>query len=524
MNKVFLKFSKGRTFLVLTDPGMLRISDTPYFLFFEKDKMLAYFDIDNATEKTSFYALPKKETLDKYNIEFRYYHILLIQELEAKKFFYQKVLPLFKDFVKNEVDFLILIEKIPEFDSTVIDTVHKISSVFYNTYSKKALPVSYCPFNYSILPFSAEKSHKFILSLGNSRNFTISYLKNGEINISPNFGELDNLYELETMEYTIASLIEKENKEYLVVQEQDNYSVVNEVASRFAKFKKVKSVSHIFSHFANLLYDNKIDENVLCILFDNISYNSEDEIMGGEILYGNLKEMKIAGRWKPLPLPGGDIANIEPWRIALGTLKEITSENLENLDLPIVKNVKDNPHHSYIFNAINQKIVSYSLSSSMHHILAAIGELLFFEDNLKNFDYFELLVETSIENNSKEFKDLSISKKEDVYIIDTYQLFKKILQDIFSGRKKKAIFKNVLSSLVYNTLELIERLSKEYNTKKVGLTGEIFKHSHILNVFTQRLEKEGYEVLLPINIPLDDTAISVGQIIYTYYNTNSENQ
>ncbi|MGC8764708.1 MAG: hypothetical protein ACP5QT_02335 [Brevinematia bacterium] len=522
MKSIFLKSSIGRTFLVLPDFPENEPSSTPYIIFFDKENMLRYFELKEyyLEKHKAFYALPRPIGIEKLTGSWNYFFVVLLDSEEIKEFFVTKIFP--KMNITEFPDYLVLIEESPNSESLVIEANKRFCTLFYIEVADKLIPISYAPFNYTRQEFSSYNNHKTILSLGNARNFTMSYLKNGELTISPNFGELSNLYEIDAMEFLVASIVGKEKKDLFVLQEEDSYSIVNDFSTRISRLQNIKHLNHINSHFANLLYDNNITKSeMICIVYDNISYNSRDEIVGSEFVYGNLKNMKVAGKWKPLPLPGGDIANVEPWRIALAAIKEVINDELDTLDLSIVKNIKDNPHYSYIFNAINKKVISYSLTSSMHHIIAAIGEILFFEENVKNFDFFELMLDDTIKNNIMENYEVKIYKDDGIYLIDTYELIKKIILDIFEGKDKREIFSKALQSILSNTLELVKIISKETSIKSVGLTGEVFKHPNILKSTLEILQKNKFEVYLPQKIPLDDSSLSVGQILSFLFSDES---
>ncbi len=514
MRDVFLKFSIGRTFTLEKELDYSENNDIPYLIFFDKNLLTKYFEISekNLNNLKAFYVSPRPLGIEKVTKVWNYFHVILIDSEELKEFFLHKICPKIGEISFPE--FLVMIEKAPSTNSIIIDVNKKLCSIFYIEVLDKIIPVTYAPFNYSHLTIEKEIKNT-ILSFGNEKNFTMSILRNKEITISPNFGELSNLYEIDALEFLIKSMISNEKGHIKFLQEEDNHSVLDNLSLKHINPNNISQVNHIFAHFINLIYDNEINnENIIGIIYDSISYNSKDEITGSEIVFGNKKEMKSIGKWKPIPLPGGDIANIEPWRIALGALKELLKFDLDSLELPIVKNVKDNPHYSYLFDAINKNVISYSLSSSMHHIIAAIGEILFFEGTLKNFDYFEMLLDETLKSNTNEYYDLPIAKDEDCYYIDTYELIRNILKDTFEQKDKHTIFRIALNSILFNTVKLLKIISREFSTKNVGISGEIFKHPNILKVTLETLEKEGFKLYLPKNIPLDDSALSVGQILY----------
>ncbi len=124
-----------------------------------------------------------------------------------------------------------------------------------------------------------------------------------------------------------------------------------------------------------------------------------------------------------------------------------------------------------------------------------------------------MLDETTIKSKTKETYELNLYNEDETYLIDTYALIKKILVEIFDGKDRREIFSSALQIILSNTLNMVKKIAKETSIKKVGLTGEVFKHPNILKLTYETLRKEGFEVFLPVNIPLDDSSLSLGQIL-----------
>jgi hydrogenase maturation protein HypF len=442
----------------------------------------------------------------------------LCADPQIKKFFKKNVFPFLND-SSNKVDFIILSEEM-SIKKDYIDVPADFCPIFYIYSLDRLIPVTYSPFCYNKIAINHNGLKKQLLSFGYERDFTISYLQDERITVSPNFGELDNLYEIDAMDIMVNTIIgHSKFNNITVLKDYNNYSIISDYTR---KFPSVKNVSHIYAHMSNVLFDNNIiDQKVIGIVYDNISYNDNDQIMGSEILYGKIGNIESIGGWKPLLLPGGDISNIEPWRIALAALKEVSKEGFKSIKLPLIENIRDNENYSYIFKAIDEGNLSYSLSSSMHHIIAALGEIISYKETTYNFEYFENMMDNSmIEKCSGNFYDIPIIEEDGKHLLDTYQLFRCVVDDLIAKAKPESLICNIIVSIAIATANLIDKLSKKYNEKKISLSGEYFKHSRILTIVNNELEKKGYKTYVPRNIPIDDSSISVGQLIYYYYSNH----
>ena len=67
------------------------------------------------------------------------------------------------------------------------------------------------------------------------------------------------------------------------------------------------------AHLASCLAENRIDEEVIGVIFDGIGYGEDGHIWGGEFLIGDCAGYRRAGHFDYLPMPGGDAATRESY-------------------------------------------------------------------------------------------------------------------------------------------------------------------------------------------------------------------
>jgi len=515
MKHVFLKFPSSRTFLALKDISKVKNLKRNYIFFFDEKRLLKYFDV-NLEEWNKkdfcFYAAPSDAGKEITKRE-GFFNICLCTSKEIIKFFREVVFPTAGLSEGDDVDYIYLTEEDAK-KSEIIEIPFEFNPLFFIQLGKKLIPVSFSPFS----SFSKEIDKKFngkqVLSFGNESKFTIAYLDKGKVIVTPNFGELESLYQIDAMDLMVNSIMgHMRFKEIIVLKDFNNYSMITDYTR---KFREVKSVSHIFSHMANVLFDNKIfNDKVIGIVYDSISYDEGDQIRGSEILYGKLGNLKIAGGWKPVPLPGGDIANIEPWRIALAIIKEVTGKDLNQINLSLVQKLKNNKNYAYIFNAINDGNISYFLSSSMHHIVSALGEILSYTEYTYDYEYFEDLMDQFPEKRiATDYYDIQIVEEDGILYANTCDLFKQVIEDLSRELELMSLIHKIVSSIAITTSSLICKMAQRYKQNKVCLAGQYFKHPHFLSFVSSELEKEGLEVLLPKELPIDDSGVAIGQLLY----------
>ena len=76
------------------------------------------------------------------------------------------------------------------------------------------------------------------------------------------------------------------------------------------------AVQHHHAHIASCLADNGVDRPVIGVAWDGSGYGVDGHVWGGEFLLADLAGSSASGHFESVPMPGGDAAVREPWRMA----------------------------------------------------------------------------------------------------------------------------------------------------------------------------------------------------------------
>ena len=96
-------------------------------------------------------------------------------------------------------------------------------------------------------------------------------------------------------------------------------------------------VQHHHAHIASCLADNGVDAAVIGVAWDGTGYGPDGSVWGGEFLVADLVGFERVGHLECVPLPGGEAAVREPWRMAAVFLRAAYGESMHGLDLDFTR-------------------------------------------------------------------------------------------------------------------------------------------------------------------------------------------
>ncbi|MCL1865361.1 MAG: carbamoyltransferase HypF [Spirochaetes bacterium] len=273
---------------------------------------------------------------------------------------------------------------------------------------------------------------------------------------------------------------------------------------------KLYQIQHHFAHFLSCYFENELKGTVAGIIFDGTGYGTDGTIWGGEILTGDIHSFARHGRLSLFPLPGGEKAIIEPWRILAGLLSEdqffdtctwVEQSTLENIQR-IVYNERFSP-----------------LTSSAGRLFDAAGALLGFKKNVsyeaEAAIYLEML---AMKSGSKDVIPYTIKKENQLTELDTSMLIKELYKRKKDGSELYDLAKIFHNSLSDGIVNIAAEICSQNGINQLLLSGGVFQNRIMLTEVEKRLESIGLKVFINKRIPTNDAGVSAGQAIYGVYN------
>ena len=279
-------------------------------------------------------------------------------------------------------------------------------------------------------------------------------------------------------------------------------------------------VQHHHAHLASCLADNQHpgDRPVIGLCLDGSGYGEDGAIWGGEILLGEYREYQRLYHLAYVPLPGGDQAIREPWRIALAHLERAGLPWESDLH-PVIysKQITDSGWNP--LDLLQQQITSSinaPPTSSMGRLFDAVAALLGIRQTVNYEAQGAIELESLVDPDDTGIYPFTI----DGQILDPAPLLRAILNDLRTGVPVPA-----LAARFHNTLaDLMQRICLQIRTEReineVALSGGVWQNMTLLKKSIVLLRRDGFKVYLHHQVPANDGGIALGQAAIALHKLN----
>jgi hydrogenase maturation protein HypF len=264
-------------------------------------------------------------------------------------------------------------------------------------------------------------------------------------------------------------------------------------------------VQHHHAHIASCMAEYHLDEKVIGISMDGTGYGTDGNTWGGEFMVADLKEFCRYSHFDYVPLPGGNKAVEEPWRMAYSYLYNYFGDELDYNAIPCFKSFKTD--ETNLLREMIDKKVNSPLTSGAGRLFDAVSAIL----GLCSVAGFDAEAPMRLES-------AIVGETDDhyPYEIGSTVVFVETLQAIVSDLGSKEI--SFISSKFHNTIaraiaDVSEKMRGETSINKVVLSGGVFQNKYLLERLTGYLKKNKFEVFTNQLVPSNDGGISLGQLI-----------
>lgn len=266
-------------------------------------------------------------------------------------------------------------------------------------------------------------------------------------------------------------------------------------------------VQHHHAHVAACLADNNHAGPAIGVAFDGAGLGDDGTIWGGEFLVADTVSYSRQGWLENIPMPGGDAATREPWRMAAAYL-----DRLGDSDSPDLKMATRNPQWDAVLQ-ISRSGVNSPQTSSMGRLFDAVAALLGIRDRVNYEGQAAIELEHLADESERDAYLPAISSGTGTHIVVGADLVAAALHDLRAGIEPSRIAMRFHLGVAEAVAHVCERIRDENDLNTVALTGGVFLNRILLTETSSRLAEREFEVLRHQRVPCNDGGISFGQAV-----------
>ena len=261
-------------------------------------------------------------------------------------------------------------------------------------------------------------------------------------------------------------------------------------------------VQHHHAHLAACMADNGLDGECLGLIWDGVGLGADGTAWGGELLRGSYRGFERLGSIHPLPLPGGDAAVKEIWRLGLAALMECGADAEDLMDGPGAEAVR----------RMVERRVACPQSSGMGRLFDAACAVAGIRRTCTYEGQGAVLLEAAAAADEDGGYETRFYARDGVTVFDWRPMMLEMVSERRSGVEKGALCARFMNTLVSAAAEMAVRAAEGTRLRRIVLSGGVFQNMYLMRRLPERLERAGLEVYTHSRVSTNDEGLSLGQL------------
>jgi len=247
------------------------------------------------------------------------------------------------------------------------------------------------------------------------------------------------------------------------------------------------------------------------VALDGYGYGEDGRAWGGEFLVADYGSSLRLAHFEEVPLPGGDLASRQPWRMALSYLRAAFGK-----DIPPVKALKAaDPKKVKAVLAMMANGIASPPASSCGRLFDAVSFLCGLAPLETEYEAeAAMLLEDAAGRRTSAHYPYAVSVGGPPLRISFAPAIREIVAELGGGVPPSRISGKFHETLGRIVLDIARRARNEYGIGTVSLAGGCFLNRRLLLAAERLLEGAGFRVLRSEAYSPNDESVSLGQIAF----------
>ncbi|MFP4474834.1 MAG: carbamoyltransferase HypF [Desulfatibacillaceae bacterium] len=271
------------------------------------------------------------------------------------------------------------------------------------------------------------------------------------------------------------------------------------------------AVQHHHAHVVACMAENRITGPVIGLSADGTGLGADRTVWGGEVLIAEEHEYLRAGHFGTVPMPGGDVAVKNPWRMAVSYLVDAFGDDWRDRAPDFAARVGEEP--ARITEAMCRKGLNAPPTSSLGRLFdgvaAMVGQRLsvaYEGQAAMELEWLGLGVEG-------EPYEADWEEREGVLVCAPAPIVRQVVEDLGAGVAGPVVSARFHATVARLFLHACERIRTSHGLSRVVLSGGVFQNARLLSELSRLLEKGGFDAYTHRLVPTNDGGLALGQAV-----------
>ena len=273
------------------------------------------------------------------------------------------------------------------------------------------------------------------------------------------------------------------------------------------------AVQHHHAHVAGCMAEHGLEGEVIGIVLDGTGLGDDGCIWGGEVLIADALAYSRAAHLAYCPMPGGEKAVTEPWRMGLSYLYHAFGEAGFHLSLPFIQNIAKKD--MVIISRMIRNRINSPMTSSLGRLFDAVAAIL----GVRTHNLYDGQAACDLEMIAPADVDkvMNAPSYETYWVAGTCKtigvepMIQGIVTDFLEGIPPIMISARFHHTLILLFTRITADIARETGVNRVVLSGGGFQNRLLLHGLRRQLTRENLIVFSNHLIPVNDGGISLGQ-------------
>jgi hydrogenase maturation protein HypF len=269
------------------------------------------------------------------------------------------------------------------------------------------------------------------------------------------------------------------------------------------------TVQHHHAHIASCMAENGCEGPVIGVAWDGTGYGMDGRVWGGEFLVASYSGFERLAHLEEVPLPGGEQAIRQPWRMAAAYLHHVYDGAMKDLDLTLMRTVDHRRWHIVCQMLLRE--INSPLTSSAGRLFDAVAALLGLRYEVQYEGQAAMELEMLAEECAVAGYSFDLVDDRKPMVVETAGIIRGVVDDLLRAEPAPLIAAKFHTTLAEIIRTVCGRISELTNLRQVALSGGVFQNTLLLATVIPRLLEDGFAIYTHRLVPPNDGGLCLGQ-------------